>query len=337
MEHKSYFLGIDISKMSFDYKLIDSMDKTLLIGKVSNDSKGITMMLKALRKAGYKDFKYILLGMENTGIYSNPMKIYAIAEGLDLVVANAYDVSNSKGIKREKSDSADAFLIAQYLRKNLPTIRLYKPDSQSVERMKRLQSSREMLVKQKHQMERHLTELKGFISEKEYRNLERNFHPTIVGIEKSMMAVETEIDEIIKADELMETNQEIIESIPGVGHQTAITLICATNNFQTISDPRKIACHAGVVPFKKESGTSVKNTPRVSHLSNKLLKKRLHMAALSAIRWCLPLKLYYERKIAEGKNKMSVLNAVRNKIVHLICALIEKNEKYDENYIKKLV
>ena len=38
-----------------------------------------------------------------------------------------------------------------------------------------------------------------------------------------------------------------------------------------------------------------------------------------------PPKLYYERKVAEGKNKMSVLNAIRNKLIHIIYALI-KNE-----------
>ena len=36
------------------------------------------------------------------------------------------------------------------------------------------------------------------------------------------------------------------------------------------------------------------------------------MAALSAVKLDADLKKYYERKVAEGKNKMSVLNAVRN-------------------------
>ena len=89
MQTKSYFLGIDISKLTFDYKLIDTMDKVLLTGKVSNDNKGIELMLKALKGKGFKNQEQILFGMENTGIYSNPMKVYAMANGLDLVVANA--------------------------------------------------------------------------------------------------------------------------------------------------------------------------------------------------------------------------------------------------------
>ena len=53
------------------------------------------------------------------------------------------------------------------------------------------------------------------------------------------------------------------------------------------------------------------------------------MAALSAVRWCVPLKLFYDKKVAEGKNKMSALNAIRNKILHMVYAMIRKNEKYN--------
>lgn len=133
----------------------------------------------------------------------------------------------------------------------------------------------------------------------------------------------------MKEDEQIEINRKLIESIPEVGKQTALALITATNNFETIDDPRKIACHAGVAPFKKESGTTLKNRPRVSHLANKNLKVALHMIALSAVKWCQPIKQFYERKVSEGKNKMSALNAVRNKLLHIISALIRKQEKFN--------
>lgn len=232
-------------------------------------------------------------------------------------------------------------MIAQYLRKNLPTVRLYKPDNEIVTELRRLQSSREFLLKQRHQTQRHLTEMKKFIPAKEYKALETTLNHSIVGIQKSIVAIDTQIDEVLSKDDSIQQNQEIIESIPGIGRETALALICATNNFQSICDPRKIACHAGrsaaaVVPYLKDSGTSVKSKPQVSHFANKLLKKRLHMAAMSAVRWCNPIKLYYERKVTEGKNKMSVLNAVRNKLIHIICALIEKNKLYDKNYINSL-
>ena len=79
--------------------------------------------------------------MENTGSYCNPMKLFCLKNKLDVVVANAFDVCRSKGMQPAKSDSIDAFVVAQYLRKNLPLTKLYVPDSKAVELLKKLQSA----------------------------------------------------------------------------------------------------------------------------------------------------------------------------------------------------
>ncbi|MCL2312923.1 MAG: hypothetical protein FWC41_10650 [Firmicutes bacterium] len=44
------------------------------------------------------------------------------------------------------------------------------------------------------------------------------------------------------------------------------------------------------------------------------------------------LREYYLRKVAEGKNKMSVLNAIRAKIVLRMFAVIKENRQYEKNY-----
>ena len=63
-------------------------------------------------------------------------------------------------------------------------------------------------------------------------------------------------------------------------------------------------------------------------MANKNLKRLLHLCALVAIRYNPELKQYYERKISEGKNKMSVINAVRNKLVLRIAAVIKRGSPY---------
>ncbi len=110
-----------------------------------------------------------------------------------------------------------------------------------------------------------------------------------------------------------------------------IVKIKMTNNeFKTINNPRKLACYAGVAPFKNTSGTSIFTKSKVSNLADKSLKKLLHLGAMSAIRLNNGLAIYYKRKVKEGKNKMLVLNAARNKIIHLIFALI-KNQSFYQN------
>jgi transposase len=46
------------------------------------------------------------------------------------------------------------------------------------------------------------------------------------------------------------------------------------------------------------------------------------------------LKEYYERKVGAGKRKMSVLNAVRNKLVHRIMAVMDRGTAYKEVHEK---
>ena len=52
------------------------------------------------------------------------------------------------------------------------------------------------------------------------------------------------------------------------------------------------------------------------------------MASLSAIKLDQDIKAYYERKVAEGKNKMSVLNAVRNKLLARVLACVNNEKQY---------
>ncbi len=121
-----------------------------------------------------------------------------------------------------------------------------------------------------------------------------------------------------------------------LGKVTAAQLLVTTNEFKDISDPKKYACYAGVAPYSHESGL-FKGKARVSHLANKKVKTLLHLAALTAVRFSKDLKAFYERKVnGEKKNKMSVLNAVRNKLIHRVFACVNQNRKYEENYQRSL-
>ena len=81
---------------------------------------------------------------------------------------------------------------------------------------------------------------------------------------------------------------------------------------QTINDPKKVACYAGVAPFEYRSGTSVRGKTRVSHQARKRLKLLIHMGTMSAIQVKGDLQDYYLRKLGKGKYTMLVLNTVRN-------------------------
>ncbi|KAA6305035.1 hypothetical protein EZS27_043314, partial [termite gut metagenome] len=120
----------------------------------------------------------------------------------------------------------------------------------------------------------------------------------------------------------------------GVGNQVAVKMIVETNAFKDFKHAREFCSHAGVAPFRYDSGTSVRSKSKVSQRADKSIKALLHLAALSVAtrKKDGELREYYIRKVAEGKNKMSVLNAVRAKLVLRMFAVIKRNKFYEKNY-----
>lgn len=151
---------------------------------------------------------------------------------------------------------------------------------------------------------------------------------TIVGIEKDLQNIEKQIDQLVKEDQSLDKIFKQATSVPGIGRVTALYLICFTNEFKWYASPRQLACYCGVVPFEYTSGKSVKGRPRVHYMANKKLKKQLHMCALTASYNDPETKTYFERKVAEGKSKMLVINNIRNKLVHKVCACIREDRMF---------
>jgi len=81
----------------------------------------------------------------------------------------------------------------------------------------------------------------------------------------------------------------------------------------------------------------VRGKTRVNHQARKSLKTLLHMAAMSALQVKGELQDYYQRKVAQGKNKMLVINALRNKLIHRVYAVIKRGKKYNKKYMLTLV
>ena len=147
-------------------------------------------------------------------------------------------------------------------------------------------------------------------------------------IDKQREKIEQKIEEIIINDPVHKQQAKLMRTVPGVGKVLTWLMIAKTEGFTKITEPRKMACYAGVVPFEHQSGTSIYRKPKVSFFADKSVKSVLHLGAMSAIRLNNDLREYYQRKVNEGKNKMLVLNAVRNKIIHRIFAVIKNQEVY---------
>jgi transposase len=187
-------------------------------------------------------------------------------------------------------------------------------------------------IKIQNQLQVPLRESVGFFDSDLQKAMHSVSQPAIKAVQNSMEKVDREIKELIASDLDLQTQFKRVTSVQGIGPVTAAHVIVATNEFNRITDPKKFACFAGVAPFQYTSGTSIRGKSKVSNIANMQMKKLLFMAAMSAIQNCEELKAYYLRKTSEGKKNMSVINAVRNKLIARIFACVRDQRNYEKIY-----
>ncbi len=83
-----------------------------------------------------------------------------------------------------------------------------------------------------------------------------------------LKSVDKSIVELVKQDPELKRLFEPVTSVVGISQITAAEIIVTTNEFKAISNPKKFASYAGVVPFERSSGQR-KGRFQVSHLANK--------------------------------------------------------------------
>jgi transposase len=272
--------------------------------------------------------------MEHTGIYSNHLLSCLYQKKANICLESATQIKKSLGNLRGKNDKVDSMRIAAYAYKNRDELRLWAPRREEVQQLAHLSSTRSRLIKAKKMLKTPLKEYGSFVKKKAAKQNTDICNKALNGIEASLENVEKSIMVIINADPELKRLFTLVTSVVGIGKVTAIQLIVTTNEFKDINNAKSYACYAGLVPYLEESGI-FKGKGRVSHMANKKVKTLLHMAALVAIQYNDELRLYYERKVkVEKKNKMSVINAVRNKLVQRIFSCVNQNRKYEKNYLK---
>jgi transposase len=323
---QKYFIGIDISKQKLDLAIILSDFSIVDEQVIPNQQVKIKSFLKGFIKKHGIETENLLICVEHTGIYNSPLQRVCVELGIDLWQEHALKIKKASADLRGKSDRQDAIRIAEYAVRYQDRVILFTPPSKSIEELNNLNKTRETILAQAVAMKNQLNEAKTHDIES-FKVLSKIYQPIMKSIDGQLKKIAKRINEILEENQDMKKNVELIKTIPGVGEQTAVNMLVSTQNFTLFKSAKHLACYAGVVPFLNESGTIVKRA-RVSKMANQKLKMLLHLAAMAAIRTKSDLKAYYIRKVAEGKNKMSVLNAVRNKLVHRIWAVLQRQTPF---------
>lgn len=323
---QKYFIGVDISKGKVDCACIDGSYKPILEKIVVNTDAKLFSFLTSLIKKLKVNCEDVLVCCEETGIYKRPLQRACIKAGVPLWVETAFKIKKSSSTIRGKSDKQDALRIADYACRYADKQKLYQEPDKQNSALQTYLNARETIINEIIRMTQQINESKDFDKEK-HKLLKSCFDKPIQALKTQLAIIEKEINDLVSENLSMNENAELLTSISGIGKQNALQFMVYTNNFTAFESANHLACYAGVAPFPNESGTIIKKA-RVSSFANKKLKKLLHMAAMSCIRAKGDLRDYYIRKVKEGKNKMLVLNNIRNKLIRRMFAVIKRRSAY---------
>jgi len=325
MKQYDHVFGVDISKKTVDITHV--VNQQFTHRQFTNDDSGMEQLMEWFKELS-PAFDKTLFCMEATGLYCFTLTHFLASHSIDTWIEHSLQIKRATALARGKNDKVDSQRIALYATKNLDRLRLWKPVNATLEKIRHLASLRERLVDTKKRLATPIKEFEDVGNLAMAKLLTKTIKSSLAAIDKDLKNIETKIIDVINEDDNLKLLYKLITSVVGIGFVTAINLIVHTNGFTMLKDARKLACYCGVAPFEYSSGSSIRGRTKVHYMANKKLKCNLHMASLTAVKLDADLKAYYERKVGEGKSKMCVLNAVKNKLLARVIAVVNKQELY---------
>ncbi|MBI5856044.1 MAG: IS110 family transposase [Sphingobacteriales bacterium] len=275
---KSYlFIGIDISKATLDVSIFTSSAITdIHYQQFSNSTKGFLQLLKWLKQKcegiSIEDWRAC---MENTGMYSLELNCFLQEKGIWQSLENALQIKRSMGVVRGKTDKADCQVIARYAYRFFDKLKQYVLPSVTLLRLKALFSQRERLVSMHSQLLVGNQSMKGYPKEL-VKDIQKQNEGLLKSLALQIKVADKSIMECLQADDELQRKSKLIQSVPGIGQQTAAYLLIVSRGMESFATAREFACYSGCAPFEHTSGSSIRGKTKVHFLANRKMKMLLH-------------------------------------------------------------
>jgi len=303
------YVGIDVSKDRLDVHVLPQGEAF----SVERNGKGLGELVERL-----KPFAPNLVAVEATGGFETTTAAAVAGAGLPLVVINPAQIRHYAQAlgKRAKTDAIDAKVIARFAADVKPDVRPMADEAARFlsDLITRRRQIVEMLQAER-QREKRVT----------VRRLRKSIERLVRALEKELTELDSDIDDTLRASPAWREKEDLLASVPGVGPQTARTLIADLPELGTL-DRKKIASLAGLAPYTRQSGRW-KGKSMIAG-GRKAVRCALFMAAMVAARHNPVLKLFRDHLIAAGKPKMVAIIAVARKLLTILNAIIRDNKPW---------
>ena len=319
------YLGIDIAQTSFAATLLTSLEQKAFLGDFANTPDGFSLLLETLPS----DRSSCVVVMEATGVYAESLCHYFDDLGFPVCVEPPHKVKKAF-YERRKTDPVDSRQLAEYGFRFPDQLHFWKPRQEIIDNLR-------VLVTIRGQYTRMMTSLKN--AKKALEN-KHYAHTTALELHSQMLSefkasgklLDKEMKALVQHNLVLNQHVTNLQTIPGVGFWIALNFLLITEGFTEHLNPKQLASYIGICPFQYESGTSIKRRPHADSAGPARLRGLLYLASMTMIRNNEVMHTYFQRKVNAGKPKKVTMNNMANKLLRLMCAIVNNGKPYQQDF-----
>lgn len=303
------FIGIDVSKKQLDVAIWGKPE----VRQWSNSDQGIATVVEQLN-----EMTPTLIVVEASGGWEMALVAELAFAKLPVAVVNptrVRDFARATG-QWAKTDKLDALMLARFGQAVRPEVRPLRNEQEA---------ELAALVTRRRQISDILT------SEKNRRStshglIKQRLEEHITWLTDELNRLQQEIKQFIHSCPLWQEKEALLQSVPGVGPVTSFTLLAELPELGTLNR-QKIAALVGVAPFNRDSGP--RRGKRRIFGGRADVRKVLYMAALVSSRSNPVIRTFYERLLANGKEKKVALAACMRKLLVILNAILRDRKPWN--------
>lgn len=315
------FIGIDISKASFDTAIL-LPDQKIKIKNFSNNKSGFNLLISWLKICNISA-ENTHVCMEATGIYYESLANFLYQNKFIISVVNPARIKGfgMSELSRTKNDRADAKLIARFCKAMNPAAwQPIKPEYKELQQLvRRLEDLKILLQIEKNHLEAAIS-----------NNVKKSIEFVIECLNKQIEEIIKTINDKINQNPELQKKKELLETIPGIGEAT-IMQILSFINVEHFNNVKQLDAFLGLNPKQRQSGTSVNGKSKISKIGNSNLRKTLFFPAIVAKKHNPTIKSFCQRLELAGKPKMVIICAAMRKLIHVIYGVLKSGKAFDAN------
>lgn len=317
-------IGIDISKKKLDCLWLRDGEKGKVKTKVfGNRHQDYPALLNWLIRQTDEPPEALQVYMEATGIYHEPLAYWLHQAGVKVYIfnpAHARHYAKSSG-RLHKTDKTDSRMLAEFGASRRH--RQWVPEPPEVRELKHL-VARLDAVQKDIQREKNRLEKAAFSRD---AGAEASIGRVLVALEREAQRLQGEIKAHLDRHDQLKRDQQLLDSIPGIGPVLATRLVAVLRS-RPFESARQAAAFMGLVPGHHASGTAIEKPTGLPKVGSPAMRQKLYMGAIVAMTHNPDIKAQYARLKARGKHSMSALGAAMRKLVHIAYGVLKTQTEY---------